>query len=243
MGISADVIDVLLLSNYPVMLLGLRQLIDGTTGIRVVAEAPSAEDAVRLIQTTSVDVVIVDADGPEVALEAVATLIEACACRALVFTACTDPDVFVRAIELGASGVVGKEQAPELLLRAIRKVDAGELWLDRAKTASVVSRAMHRRRDPEAIKIASLTKREREIVQKVGEGLRNSVIGGQLFISEATVRNHLTSILGKLDLADRFELAVYAYRHQLVSATRHPGPNHPVEEPRQVTAQAETVRP
>jgi DNA-binding CsgD family transcriptional regulator len=76
---------------------------------------------------------------------------------------------------------------------------------------------MRRRDEPEAPKIRSLTKREREIVLLIGEGLRNVAIANQLFISEATVRNHLTSILSKLELSDRFELAVYAFRHGLVA--------------------------
>ncbi len=94
----------------------------------------------------------------------------------------------------------------------------GEVWLDRTITARVFAGIAQRRfaRDAEAEKIASLTRREHEIITLVGEGLKNAAVAERLFVSEATVRNHLTSILSKLELTDRFELAVYAFRHGLV---------------------------
>jgi DNA-binding NarL/FixJ family response regulator len=121
-------------------------------------------------------------------------------------------------IESGAMGVFMKDQTGDVLGRAIRKVHAGELWLDRTRTANVVSRLTGGRRDEEfeSAKVQSLTGREREIVALVADGLTNKRIAERLFISEATARNHLTSILGKLELTDRFQLAVYAYRRGLV---------------------------
>jgi DNA-binding NarL/FixJ family response regulator len=81
--------------------------------------------------------------------------------------------------------------------------------------------AIRRRRDPDETKIESLTKREHDVIALVGEGLSSAAIGLLLFISEATVRNHLTSILGKLELSNRYELAVYAFRHALVPLPMH----------------------
>jgi DNA-binding NarL/FixJ family response regulator len=116
-------------------------------------------------------------------------------------------------------GLVLKDKAAEVLIKAIETVHSGEVWLDGSLTASVISEISSvdksRRPDPEAEKIRSLTGREREIVGLVCEGLKNKHIADRLFISEATVRNHLTSILSKLGLSDRFELALYAYRHHL----------------------------
>jgi DNA-binding NarL/FixJ family response regulator len=115
-------------------------------------------------------------------------------------------------------GLVLKDKATEVLIKAIERVHAGEVWLDRSLTASVLSElslAETRKSNPEADKVATLTGREREIVELVSQGLKNKQIAERLFISEATVRNHLTSILSKLDLSDRFELALYAYRHHL----------------------------
>jgi two-component system, NarL family, nitrate/nitrite response regulator NarL len=210
-------VRVILLARYPVVRAGLWRLLQDDQGIQIVGEAACLRDGVALAECQPAEIVVIDPDSDEVSLRAVAAVAEVCTDRILVFTSETDARVYGRAIELGASGVVSKDQPPDLLIRAISKVHAGELWLDRAKTASVLSHAMRRGRDPEVVKIESLTKREREIVAKVGEGLRNSAIAEQLFISEATVRNHLTSILSKLSLSDRFELAVYAFRHDLVT--------------------------
>lgn len=139
--------------------------------------------------------------------------------RTVVLTVSSHEMLHARAIELGARGVVTRDQPGEVLIKAINKVYAGELWLDRAHTAAVVSRLARGRSaedDPDRAKVETLTRREREIVDLVAEGLKNRQIAERLFISEATVRNHLTSILDKLDLSDRFQLAVFAFRRGLV---------------------------
>src|SRR5688572_27926473 len=100
-------------------------------------------------------------------------------------------------------------------MRAIRTLHADEAWLEQVLVAKPLT-AIRRKRHQWIIKIESLTKRELEVIKLVGHGHNNSAISSQLSISEATVRNHLTSILGKRDLANRFELAVYAFRHRLV---------------------------
>ncbi|MBP7571319.1 MAG: response regulator transcription factor [Acidobacteria bacterium] len=207
-------VRVVLLAHWPVVRAGLRRLLEHHEDVRVVGEFGAIDEV--LAAREHCDVIVVDPDCEEISLRAVSVLAEACESRILVFTSSGDARVCTRAIELGASGVVSKDASASVVVRAVLKVHAGELWLDRAKTAAVLSRAIRRRHDPETLKIASLTKREREIVALVGEGLRNSAIAERLFISEATVRNHLTSILGKLELADRFDLAVYAFRHELI---------------------------
>jgi DNA-binding NarL/FixJ family response regulator len=145
--------------------------------------------------------------------------------RTLILTISDDPMMHARAIELGAMGIVTRDQSAEVLVKAIRKVNAGELWLDRTRIAGVVSRLARGRSaddDPDREKVAALTRREREIVNLVSEGLKNKQIGDRLSISEATVRNHLTSVLDKLDLEDRFELAVFAFRRGLVACPQTP---------------------
>jgi DNA-binding NarL/FixJ family response regulator len=116
-------------------------------------------------------------------------------------------------------GLVLKEKAAEVLLKAIERVHAGEVWLDRTLLASVLGdltrASLKQPIDPEAIKIATITAREREVIGLIGQGLKNRQIGERLFISETTVRHHLTSIFGKLEVADRLELVIYAYRYGL----------------------------
>jgi len=110
------------------------------------------------------------------------------------------------------------------LLKAITKVYAGEIWFDRSMMGSVLSQMSRvgkgNNQDPEAVKMATLTEREREIITLIGEGLKNKQIADRLFISETTVRHHLTSIFAKLEVSDRLELIIYAFRHNLAQSPR-----------------------
>src|SRR5262249_19057178 len=128
-------------------------------------------------------------------------------------------EIHRRAVRLGAMGLVTKDESTEVLLQAIAKVHAGEVWLDRTLLASVLGEITRSGKaqpvDPEALKIATLTAREREIITLVGQGYRNRHVADRLCIAEATVRHHLTSIFAKLQVTDRLELVIYAYRHGL----------------------------
>lgn len=184
----------------------------------------TAVDAPHLAAELRPDVIVIDLDP---SLDAAASIEELVSlpegARVIVLSDRRHAAGHARAVELGAAGLVMKNDPPETLDKAIRKVHAGEVWLDRTSTAEVLTRLARRRRleDAEEAKIDALTRREREIITLIGEGLKNAEIAKRLFISEATVRNHLTSIFEKLDLADRFELAVYAFRHGLVPAPAH----------------------
>ena len=214
-------IRILLIDDHAVMRLGLRTLIENQEGLRVVGEASGRPDALELAKREQPDIILLDlalpgTDGVELIPELQAVAKEA---RILVLTGVLDPEAHKRAIDSGAMGVVLKEKAPEVLIKAIEKVHEGEVWLDRAMVANVVgvrSRFRDSRRpDPEASKIATLTEREREVIALIGEGLRNRQIADRLFISEGTVRNHLTTVFSKLEVSDRFELLIYAYRHAI----------------------------
>jgi two-component system, NarL family, nitrate/nitrite response regulator NarL len=205
----------------------LRALLE-THRIIVVGESSDAPELLTVIKTQQPDVALIAIDGwgehdfalleelPSVAGRA----------RTLVLTGEVDRGLHARAIELGAMGLVLKTQPAEVLVKAVQKVYAGELWLDRAQIATIVNRLTLNRSDtdadPEATRIESLTPRERQIVALVTEGLTNKDVAERLFISEATARNHLTSILDKLGLANRFQLAVYAFRRGLVFCPQTP---------------------
>ena len=102
------------------------------------------------------------------------------------------------------------------MIKAIKKVHHGEVWLDRLTMGSVLQEMTEEKQaDPDQEKIASLTEREREVVSLVGEGLKNKQIAAKLFISETTVTHHLSSVFSKLAVSDRLELIIYAFRHGL----------------------------
>jgi two-component system, NarL family, nitrate/nitrite response regulator NarL len=211
-------IRVLIISDLLLMRAGLQHVLDTPT-IQLVGGAVSCVDAIPLVANDPPDVVLVDLDVRADALKCVDELLAAAPrSRVIVLSDKARSADHHIMVELGATGLVMKSEPPAVLIKAITKVHAGEVWLDRTNTAEVLSRIARRRHleDLEAVKIATLTRREREIITLVGEGMKNAPIAQALFLSEATVRNHLTSILDKLGLSDRFELAVYAFRHGLV---------------------------
>ena len=197
---------------------GLRMLIESQADMEIAAEAGTVEEALAAVRGgEKPDVVLLDLDlGGINIVERIPEILEASeGTRVLVLTGIRDPELHLRALRLGALGLVLKDQAGQTVLKAIRKVHAGEAWIDRSMTANLlvdVSTA-EAKRAREAAKIATLSHREREIVAVLCEGLSNRQIAEKLFISESTVRNHMTSILSKLELLDRFELAIYCFRH------------------------------
>jgi DNA-binding NarL/FixJ family response regulator len=136
--------------------------------------------------------------------------------KVIVVTASDDKNEFVQAMKFGCSGIVLKQTSPDLITKSIRKVHAGEIWLDSHTTAAVMRQfavpgesgateggARGRERSP-------LSVREREIVGLVAQGYKNKEMAEKMFISEQTVKNHLHNIFDKLGVSDRLELALYA---------------------------------
>jgi two-component system, NarL family, nitrate/nitrite response regulator NarL len=214
-------IRILLIDDHAVMRWGLRLLIEDQPGLKVIGEASGRNDALTLAEREQPDIILLDlslsgTDGVDLIPELIEVAKES---RILVLTGVLDSEAHTRAMRLGAVGVVLKEKAPEVLIKAIEKVYAGEVWLDRVMVANVFNERSRTREaikhNPEAAKVATLTGREREVITLVGEGLRNKQIADRLFISEGTVRNHLTTVFSKLEVSDRFELLMYAYRQGL----------------------------
>ena len=190
--------------------------------MEVVSESAKAPDALKTTKLASPDVILLDLDlTEEDGLDFLPALLRVCpAAKVLVLTATPESEMHLRAAASGARGIVMKEQAPETLVKAIRSIHTGEAWLGRSLMTAVINRlsqsgSVRREKSPETKKIGQLTPREREIVALIAKGLNGHRMSEQLRISEATVRNHLTSILAKLELNNKFELAVYAFNHKL----------------------------
>lgn len=218
-------IRVLIVDDHAVVRAGLRMLLESGPGMSVVGEAGNRTEALAAAREQP-DVVLLDLDlGGDSALDFLPELLAtAPRARVLVLTGVRDPELHRRAVRLGAMGLVFKEQAAETLFKAIEKVHAGEIWLGHAMTASLLGEMARAREvqlpNPAVAKIAALTGREREIIALLGEGLKNKQIAGRLFISEVTVRHHLTEIFARLGVAGRLDLLVYAYRHGLTRPPR-----------------------
>lgn len=221
---SLPAIRVLLVDDQPVIRAALRSLITSEGGIEVVGEVENLAEALAE-PPAEFDLVLINlTDGDRTSLGMLPELLaKASAARALVLAGVRDREGHTLAMRYGAMGIAFKERTPELLIKAVQKVHAGEVWLERAMMATVLgemSRAYDgRKTDLPSSQIATLTERELQVVGLIGEGMKNKHIAARLFISETTVRHHLTSIFDKLNVADRCELVVYAFRHGLARTT------------------------
>ena len=209
---------ILVADDHAIFRDGLRRLLEGSDDVSIVGEASNGNECIKMLAKLKPDILLLDLRMPE--KDGLGVLEEinfdSMATRVIVLTAAEDDRDVVRAMRLGARGVVLKQSASDLLLKSIRKVSDGEIWLDNRMTAEVIdafkksSEAGQRREKP------LLSDREKEIVQLVAQGFRNREIGEKLFISEQTVKNHLHNIFDKLGVPDRLELALYAIHHRLI---------------------------
>jgi len=211
-------IRVLMADDHAIFREGLRKLLDSDDDITIVGEASNGNDCIKMLTKLKPDILLLDLRMPD--KDGLAVLEEVnfdqLPTRVVVLTAAEDDRDVVRAMRLGARGVVLKQSATDLLIRSIHKVHGGEIWLDNHMTAEVMkafsksSDGGPRREKP------LLSDREKEIVQLVAQGYRNKEIGEKLFISEQTVKNHLHNIFDKLGVSARLELALYAIHHRLI---------------------------
>ena len=216
-------IRILIVDDHLLVRTGLRMLIDNESDMTVVGKAATRSEALALAESEKPNVVLLDIDlGNENGLDFLAELHDVLPnVRVLVLTGLRDIESHRRAARLGAAGVVLKEHAAEVLLKAIKKVHQGELWLDRSMMGTLLREMTQGPSvDEEAAKISTLTPRERDVLALIAEGLKNKDIGARLFISETTVTHHLSSVFAKLDVSDRLELVLYAFANGLAKPPR-----------------------
>ena len=216
-------IRVLLIDDHRSILWGLERLIEsGKPAMEVVGTATNCTDALKLVDEAAPDLILLDIGlGDQNGVDEIPNLLARSKAKILVLTGMRDESIHDKAVLAGASGVVEKEAPAETILAAIEKVHEGQLWLDRAATGRIFLELSRENAaqsaDPERAKIQSLTDREREIVAVAAShaGANAKAIAEMLYISEHTLRNHLTSIYDKLDVANRLELFAYAHKHGL----------------------------
>jgi two-component system nitrate/nitrite response regulator NarL len=211
-------VRILIADDHPIVRDGLKKLLLLEDDFEIVGEAGDGREVLERVQELDPDVLLLDLRMPNLdglsALQALQQTNKRT--RVIVLTASEDKNEFVQAMKLGCSGIVLKQTAPDLIVKSIRKVHAGEIWLDSHTTAAVMRQfqtgaeagglapgGKGRERSP-------LSAREREIVALVAQGYKNKEMAEKMFISEQTVKNHLHNIFDKLGVSDRLELALYA---------------------------------
>jgi DNA-binding NarL/FixJ family response regulator len=220
----ADPRRIQLIEDHSIVSAGLRMLIESHPGLTIVGEAANGAEALAQIESQQPDIVLLDLGlGEESGIDLLPRLLSAAErARVILLTGVLDPEQHRRAVRLGAMGIVLKEEAAQVLLEAIRKVHAGEVWLDPSMVTSMLGELSRPRQagtpDPEVAKIASLSERECEIIALLCQGMPNKQVANNLSISEVTVRYHLGHIYRKLGVEGRLELVIYAFRHGLAKS-------------------------
>jgi DNA-binding NarL/FixJ family response regulator len=211
-------IKVLVADDQSMVRAGFRMLLSGEDDIDVVAEAHNGAEAVEKAARFDPTVVLMDIRMPELdGIEATRRILAADKGARILILTTFDLDEYVyEALAAGASGFVLKDDPPEQLIAAVRTVAAGEALLSPGITKRVISTFARGPRPEVPKEFAELTAREQEVFRALARGLSNVEIGTSLYISETTVKTHVTHILQKLNLRDRVQLVVLAYRAGLV---------------------------
>jgi DNA-binding NarL/FixJ family response regulator len=207
-------IRVLVVDDQSMVRAGFRLLLADETDIDVVAEAGNGREAIAQAARFHPDVILMDIRMPELdGLEATRRILATDAtARVLILTTFDLDDYVFEALRAGASGFVLKDDPPEQLLAAVRTVAGGEALLSPAVTRRVIRHFARQQTHAPPPGVATLTSRELEVFELITRGLSNAEIGEELFISDTTVKTHVTRLLQKLGLRDRAQAIVLAYQ-------------------------------
>lgn len=224
-GEAATPICVFVISEFPLIALGLEQLVGGARpAMRLGGAVTAIAEARALLLHIDPDVVIVDIDG-DTGVESVRALKDCARGRVLALTAKRGAELQDEAVLAGANGLVRKTEPLAVLLKAVERIHDGEIWVDRMAAGRIFLELARQRKaepvqDPQAERVALLTRKERltvtEVVRDASATPRQ--IAERLHISENTLRNHLTSIYAKLGLTNRRELHAYVLSYGLLGA-------------------------
>jgi DNA-binding NarL/FixJ family response regulator len=219
-------IRVLVADDQSMVRAGFRMLLAGEEDIEVVAEASNGLEAVDKAARLHPTVVLMDIRMPELdGLEATRRILATDNTARILILTTFDLDEYVyEALRAGASGFVLKDDSPEQLIAAIRTVAAGDALLSPTITRRVIQKFARMPRPAPPKELDDLSEREREVFRSIARGLSNAEIAQELYISETTVKTHITHILQKLNLRDRVQAVVLAYQTGIFEAeTRRAG--------------------
>jgi DNA-binding NarL/FixJ family response regulator len=213
-------IRVLVADDQSMVRAGFRMLLGGEEDMEVVAEASNGIEAVDQAARFSPGIILMDIRMPELdGLQATRRILAADkAARILILTTFDLDEYVFEALRAGASGFVLKDDSPEQLIAAIRTVAAGDALLSPAITKRVIQKFARTPRPDPSKELEELSERERDVFRLMTRGLSNAEIGKQLYISETTVKTHVTHILQKLNLRDRVQAVVLAHQTGLFEA-------------------------
>ncbi len=211
-------IKILLIGDYSIFRNALRMLLETDTSLRVVGEAAQFDTAVDIISEETLDLILVDL--PDFGGKDLLPFVRHLKIPVLVLVGQHDVEIYQKCLKIGISGLILKEERADTLFRAIEKIHSGEIWFDRTIMGETIRQLVYEKQMlhdyPKAHVTNGLTDREKQVVELICKGMKNKDIAETLFITETTVRHHLTSVFNKLEITSRLELVIYAFKHNLV---------------------------
>lgn len=211
-------IKVLIADDHSMVRQGLKQIVELEDDIEVIGQAANGEEAVELAMKLEPDVVLLDINMPNMnGIQALTHLKEKeCPAKVIVLTIHAEREYLVKTVQLGAAGYVLKDADSDVLIKAIRSVNSGQSYIQPNMTTELIKEFNRVTTDEEKNKEERLlTKREIEVLELIAEGMLNKEIAAKLYISEKTVKNHVSNIFKKLNVSDRTQAAIYAFKHNI----------------------------
>lgn len=210
-------VRILIADDHAVVRAGLRALLERNEQFRVVAEASTGEEAINLAKEWKPDVAVLDIRMPGLSgIEACRQIVQGVeGCRVIMLTSYAEDELLFAAIRAGAVGYVLKRIGDNELVQAVERVSKGESMLDPAMTSTVFAEMRKINESQIATAFAALTPQELQVLACVAQGLTNRQIAVKLYLGEGTVRNYVSSVLGKIGVSNRAEAAAYAVKHNI----------------------------
>lgn len=211
-------INILIADDHSMVRQGLKQILELEKDIAVTAQASNGNEAVKLAREYKPDIVLMDINMPGInGLQAIKEIKqEKLPCKVIVLTIHEDREYLFKTLQMGAEGYVLKDAEPAVLIEAIRSVYNGQSYIQPNMTRELVKEfnrvTLHEKDKNED---NNLTSREIQVLELIAEGMINKEIARQLYISEKTVKNHVSNIFKKLDVSDRTQAAIYAFKHNI----------------------------
>lgn len=212
------VITVMIADDHVLMREGLKQLLELEDDITVIAQAGDGEEAIEKATECSPNVILLDINMPKMnGIEVLRRFKDlGVDSKVIMLTIHDDREYLLEAMKIGANGYVLKDSDADSLIKAIRDVNEGKTYIQPSIAAMLVDGINKKdMQNGDIGKIRALTKREYEVLTLIAEGLNNKEIGDRLYISEKTVKNHVSSIFKKLDVNDRIQAAIFAYKNNI----------------------------
>ncbi|RCX15478.1 LuxR family two component transcriptional regulator [Anaerobacterium chartisolvens] len=213
-------INVLIADDHSMFRQGLKQILELEDDISVIAQACNGDEAVKFTREKKPDVILMDINMPGInGLQAIKEIkLERLPSKIIVLTIHEDREYLFKTVQMGAEGYVLKDAEPSVLIEAIRNVFNGQSYIQANMTTELVKEfnrvTLHEKEKGEE---NLLTAREIEVLELIAEGMINKEIAKELYISEKTVKNHVSNIFKKLNVSDRTQAAIYAFKHNIKS--------------------------